>query len=150
MAEDPHAPIADAPGGENQQPQGPGQATDPAAKVKEEAKEKVWVERDKCVSAAVRNATAQLQAFATKSKAQLSRQLQAEKEILADADESFHRSFAGEIKMLRVRLEAWAVSFSCRVAFAKELFLPSLRCSVFHRSKFFYKIAITVWIPMRY
>lgn len=129
VAEDASAPLADAPGGESQQQ---GQAAETAMKVKQEEKEKVWVERDKCVSAAVRNAHAQLEAFVTKSKTQLSRQLLAEKEILSDADESFHKSFSGEIKILRVRLEACAASFHF-LLLLQGLFLPSLRCAVFHR-----------------
>ena len=74
-----------------------------------EEKEKVWVERDKCVSAAIRAAEAALETFKVKGKTQLTRQLQAEKEILQDADETFSKSFGGEIKMLRTRLEAGSI-----------------------------------------
>ena len=126
-------PLGDAPGGENQQQ---GQAAESTTKVKEEEKEKVWVERDKCVSAAVRNATAQLEAFVTKSKTQLHRQLKAEKEILADADDSFNKSFAGEIKMLRVRLEAYAARSYVLFLLTESTF-SILRCAVSHRSDIF-------------
>lgn len=71
--------------------------------------EKVWVERDKCVSAAIRAAEAALETFKVKGKTQLTRQLQAEREILQDADETFNKSFGGEIKMLRTRLEAGSI-----------------------------------------
>ena len=63
------------------------------------------------VSSSYRAAKSQAELFAKKGEEQLSKQLQAEKELLAELDEDAKNHFAGELKMFRVRLEALELCF---------------------------------------
>ena len=78
---------------------------------KEPEAPKVWVERDRVVSASVRVATSQNEVFVQKGMEQLQKQEQAEKEVLAEMNDKQKEHLAGELKMWRVRLEAMAICF---------------------------------------
>ena len=85
----------------------------PAAEAKKDdpEKPKIWVDRGRVVSSSYRAAKSQAELFAKKGEEQLSKQLQAEKELLAELDEDAKNHFAGELKMFRVRLEALELCF---------------------------------------
>ena len=86
-------------------------ASSDETKKDEPEKPKIWVDRDRVVSSSYCAAKSQADLFAKKGEEQLSKQLQAEKELLAELDEDMKEHFAGELKMLRVRLEALDLCF---------------------------------------
>ena len=104
-----------------------GEDEEPEAAAEGEKKEpdapKVWVERDRVVSASLRAAKSQNAVFVTKGLGQLQKQEQAEKEILAEMSEKQQEHMAGELKMWRVRLEAMAICFRDKDAEALKRFI---------------------------
>ena len=77
----------------------------------EDAKEEVWVERDRVVSSSVRFFTAQMKTFEDKALEQLKKQRQAKAELLTELPDSAKVDFTGEMKILEVRLEAIELCF---------------------------------------
>ena len=75
---------------------------------------KVWVERDRVVSSTIRSTNQQHEVFVTKGISVLEKTQQAKSEILADVEEAFCVNFAGEIKMLDIRLEAMDLCFKSK------------------------------------
>ena len=82
-----------------------------SSKKPEEAKEEVWVERDRVVSSSVRFFTAQMKTFEDKALEQLKKQRQAKAELLTELPDSAKVDFTGEMKILEVRLEAIELCF---------------------------------------
>ena len=77
---------------EDERDDGTDKAADTSPEEKAE-KEKVWVERDKVVSASVRAKTAELDQFESKALEQLSKQEQSSKELVADLGASEQKHF---------------------------------------------------------
>ena len=75
---------------------------------------KVWVERDRVVSSTIRTTNQQHEVFVTKGISVLEKTQQAKSEILADVEDAFRVNFAGEIKMLDIRLEAMDLCFKSK------------------------------------
>ena len=71
----------------------------------------VWVDRDRVVSSNVRFFTNQLKAFEDKALEQLKKQMVAKDELLAELPDSARDDFAGELRILEVRLEAIDLCF---------------------------------------
>ena len=83
---------------------GPGQAS--SAEQSTPVKQKIWVERDKQVSAAHRMATVALDNFVTKCERQHKRQSDEFEELMGGFSEEDRPKFLGEIRTYEVRLEA--------------------------------------------
>ncbi|CAK9056979.1 unnamed protein product [Durusdinium trenchii] len=87
-----------------------GEATEP--KDPKDPAPKPWVERDRMVSAAIRAAKTQATTFTEKGTALFTRLSEWKDSLLASSDDAFKSNFAGEIKMLEVRLEALDLCFN--------------------------------------
>ncbi|CAK9012540.1 unnamed protein product [Durusdinium trenchii] len=99
---------------EMEEDSGKNKTEGPEANKKEEEKPLLWVERDRVVSSTIRATRQQIDTFVNKAVAQLEKQEQAKKEILADVETSFSENYAGEIKMLEIRLEAMDLCFKSK------------------------------------
>ena len=69
---------------------------------------KVWVDRDRVISSTIRTATAQINAFKEKARETLAK-LKAsfgQYKVNAEQDADFKKNFAGELKILEVRVDA--------------------------------------------
>ena len=71
-------------------------------------KDALWIDRDRIVSSTVRSVTTAVNLFEVKARAQLDKQRGVLKETLK-SDAHFLEIFAGEIKVLQVRLEAMSL-----------------------------------------
>ncbi|CAE7285935.1 unnamed protein product [Symbiodinium sp. CCMP2456] len=105
----------------NEDEEAPAQA--PAEAEKKDDGPKLWVERDRIVSASLRAAKSQNAVFVQKGLDQLEKQEQTEQETLAEMGDKQKEHMAGELKMWRVRLEAMAICFRDKDSEALKRFI---------------------------